>query len=116
MNQIVYSKSLILLLAVILISPMEAKLLKPTRNGEEKEVLIVSEKRRLYYPIKNEGLFYSMEGPMRLEFISRYPVLRKKKKSHSFNYRIVLDGRDTVQVNHGYKVQKTIKSIQILIF
>jgi len=91
---------------------MEAKLLKPTRNGEEKEVLIVNEKRRLYYPIKNEGLFYSMEGPMRLEFISRYPALRKKKKSHSFNYRIVLDGRDTVQVNHGYKVQKTIKSIQ----
>ena len=112
MNQIVYSKSLILLLAVILISPLEAKLLKPTRNGEEKEVLIVNAKRRLYYPIKNEGLLYAMEGPMRLEFISRYPILRKKKKSHSFHYRIVLDGRDTVQVNHGYKVQKTIKSIQ----
>jgi hypothetical protein len=112
MNQIVYSKALILLFAAILISPLEAKLLKPTRNGEEKEVLIVNEKRRLYYPIKNEGLLYSMEGPMRLEFISRYPVLRKKKKSHSFHYRIVVDGRDTVQVNHGYKVQKTIKSIQ----
>ena len=112
MNQIVYSKSFILLFAVILISPLEAKLLKPTRNGEEKEVLIVNEKRRLYYPIKNEGLLYSVEGPMRMEFISRYPVLRKKKKSHSFYYRIVLDGRDTVQVNHGYKVQKTIKSIQ----
>ena len=112
MNQIVYSKSLILLLAVILISPLEAKLLKPTRNGEEKEILIINGKRRLYYPIKNEGLLYSLEGPMRLEFISRYPVLRNKKKSHSFYYRIVLDGRDTVQVNHGYKVQKTIKSIQ----
>jgi len=112
MNQIVFSKSLILFLAVILISPLEAKLLKPTRNGEEKEVLIVNGKRRLYYPIKNDGLLYAMEGPMRLEFISRYPVLRKKKKSHSYHYRIVLDGRDTVQVNHGYKVQKAIKSIQ----
>ena len=112
MNQIVYSKSLILLLAVIIISPLEAKLLKPTRNGEEKEVLIVNTKRRLYYPIKNDGILYAMEGPMRLEFISRYPVLRKKKKSHSYHYRIVLDGRDTVQVNHGYKVQKAIKSIQ----
>ena len=49
---------------------------------------------------------------MRLEFISRYPVLRKKKESHSFRYRIVIDGQDTVQVKHGYKVQKTIKSIQ----
>ena len=112
MNQIVFSKSLILFLAVILISPLEAKLLKPTRNGEEKEVLIVNGKRRLYYPIKNDGLLYAMEGPMRLEFISRYPVLRKKKKSHSYHYQIVLDGRDTVQVNHGYKVQKAIKSIQ----
>ena len=112
MNQIAYSKSFILLLVLILILPLEAKLLKPTRNGEEKEVLIVNEKRRLYYPIKNEGLLYSVEGPMRMEFISRYPVLRKKKKSHSFYYRIVLDGQDTVQVNHGYKVQKTIKSIQ----
>ena len=112
MNQIAYSKSLILFLAVMIISPLEAKLLKPTRNGEEKEVLIVNGKRRLYYPIKEDGLLYAMEGPMRLEFISRYPVLRKKKKSHSFHYRIVLDGRDTVQVNHGYKVQKTIKSIQ----
>ena len=112
MNQIVFSRSLILFLAVILISPLEAKLLKPTRNGEEKEVHIVNGKRRLYYPIKNDGLLYAMEGPMRLEFISRYPVLRKKKKSHSFHYGIVLDGRDTVQVNHSYKVQKTIKSIQ----
>tara|TARA_B100001250_G_scaffold408606_2_gene431323 strand:- start:905 stop:1783 length:879 start_codon:yes stop_codon:yes gene_type:complete len=112
MNQIAYSKSLILFLAVIILSPLEARLLKPTRNGEEKEVLIVNAKRRLYYPIKDDGLLYAMDGPMRLEFISRYPVLRKKKKSHSFHYRIVLDGRDTVQVNHGYKVQKTINSIQ----
>ena len=112
MNQTVYSKSFIFLLAVTLISPLEAKLLKPSRNGEEKEILIINAKRRLYYPIKDGGLHYTVEGPTRLEFISRFPVLKKKKQSHSFNYQIILNGQDTVKVNHRYKVQKSIKSVQ----
>ena len=50
---------------------------------------------------------------MRLEFISRYPVLKKKQnKSIPYSYKIVLDQKDTVTVNHRYKIQKTIKSIQ----
>tara|TARA_Y100001970_G_C14249967_1_gene871092 strand:- start:1400 stop:2227 length:828 start_codon:yes stop_codon:yes gene_type:complete len=92
--------------------PLQAKLLKPSKNGENKEILIINSKRRLYYPINNEGLIYTIEGPTRLEFISRYPVIKKKNKSHPFNYKIVLNGVDTVQVNHRYKVQKSIKSIQ----
>ena len=112
MNRIVYSSILLTVGALIVVSPVEAKLLKPAMNGEEKEILIVNSKRRLYYPIKSDGLQYSLEGPMRLEFISRYPVLKKKKKSHPFQYRIVLDGSDTVIVNHRYKIQKSIKSVQ----
>tara|TARA_A100001037_G_C15150211_1_gene638716 strand:- start:3924 stop:4751 length:828 start_codon:yes stop_codon:yes gene_type:complete len=92
--------------------PLQAKLLKPSKNGENKEILIINSKRRLYYPINNEGLIYTIEGPTRLEFISRYPVIKKKNKSHPFNYKIVLNGVDTIQVNHRYKVQKSIKSIQ----
>ena len=53
-----------------------------------------------------------MEGPTRLEFISRYPVLRKKGKSHSYNYKIIINDEDTITVRHRYKVQKTIKSVQ----
>ena len=49
---------------------------------------------------------------MYLEFISRYPVLRKKGKSHYYNYNIVINHEDTITVKHRYKVQKTIKSIQ----
>ncbi len=112
MNQIVYSKSILFILFVTMAVPLQAKLLKPSKNGENKEILIINSKRRLYYPINNEGLIYTIEGPTRLEFISRYPVIKKKNKSHPFNYKIVLNGVDTVQVNHRYKVQKSIKSIQ----
>ena len=112
MNQIVYSKSILFILFVTMAVPLQAKLLKPSENGENKEILIINSKRRLYYPINNEGLIYTIEGPTRLEFISRYPVIKKKNKSHPFNYKIVLNGVDTVQVNHRYKVQKSIKSIQ----
>ncbi|MBL51383.1 MAG: hypothetical protein CMG57_05440 [Candidatus Marinimicrobia bacterium] len=112
MNQTVYSKSILFILFVTMAVPLQAKLLKPSKNGENKEILIINSKRRLYYPINNEGLIYTIEGPTRLEFISRYPVIKKKNKSHLFNYKIVLNGVDTVQVNHRYKVQKSIKSIQ----
>ena len=111
MNQIVYFKSVIIFL-VFVTSLSEAKLLKPSKNGEEKEILIINGKRRLYYPIKDEVMSYSLEGPTRLEFISRYPVLRKKGKSHSYNYKIIINDEDTITVRHRYKVQKTIKSVQ----
>ena len=111
MSQIVYFNRYIIFL-ILVISPLEAKLLKPSKNGEKKEILIINGKRRLYYPIKDEGMDYSVQGPIRLEFISRYPVLRKKGKSHSYNYNIVINHEDTITVKHRYKVQKTIKSIQ----
>ena len=112
MSRTVYSRSLLFILAVALSLPLEAKLLKPSMNGEEKEILIVNSKRRLYYPIGGEGLQYIVEGPTRLEFISRYPVIKKKKQSHLYHFTIVLDREDTVMVNHRYKVQKSIRSVQ----
>ena len=112
MNQIACYKSLTPLLILFLSSSLDATLLKPTQNNEEKEILIVNGKRRLYYPISQEGTHYSLEGPTRIEFISRYPVLKKKKYSHSFKYLIVINGVDTVNVNHRYKIQRSIKSVQ----
>ena len=111
MSQIAYFRIFILLL-FFKISVLEAKLVKPSKNGEEKEILLINGKRRLYYPINNDGIQYLVEGPVRLEFISRYPALRKKKKSHSFNYSIVIDGKDTVAVRHRYKIQNSIRSVQ----
>ena len=112
MNQIVYYKIIISILLFLLVTPLSGKLIKPTENGEQKEVLIINSKRRLYYPVKSEGLVFSISGPKRLEFISRFPVLRKKKKSYSFSYRIVLNEKDTINVRHKYKIQKTVRSVQ----
>ncbi len=112
MNLTAYYKIYILIL-IFIPSLLSGKLLKPAINGEEKEILIINKKRRLYFPIKKDPLEYSIEGPMRLEFISRYPVLKKNQnKSIPYSYKIVLDQKDTVTVNHRYKIQKTIKSIQ----
>jgi hypothetical protein len=113
MNQIVYyRKILITILGIIFVGTLDAKLLKPSENGEKKEILIINKKRRLYYPVQNEGLVYSVSGPIRLEFISRYPILKKNKKSHPFQYKIVVNKQDTIQVKHRYKIQKRIKSVQ----
>ena len=112
MNQTVYSKIIISFLIIFWVIPLDAKLIKPSTNGEEKEILIINGKRRLYYPLIEEGLIYSVEGPTRLEFISRFPVLKKKKKSHPYNYIIVINSQDTVKVNHRYKIQRSIKSVQ----
>ena len=112
MSQIAYYKRFTPFLIFFLFSSLEAKLLKPSQSNEEKEILIINGKRRLYYPISQEGTHYSLEGPTRIEFISRYPVLKDKKKSHSFKYLIVINGMDTVNVNHRYKIQRSIKSVQ----
>ena len=111
MSQIVYSRIFIYILFFAGL-PLEAKLLKPSQDGEKKEILVINGKRRLYYPVEKNGIQYSVEGPTRLEFISRYPVIKKKERSHSFSYRIIIDDKDTISVKHRYKVQKSIKSVQ----
>ena len=113
MNQTVYYNTFKIILSLIFIFPLKGKLLKPSINGEKKEILLIGSKRRIYYPVKNDNsIAYSLNGPTRLEFISRYPVLKKKKKSHRFRYKIVLNEQDTININHRYKVQKSIKSVQ----
>lgn len=112
MNQIAYCNRIIFLLIFISSIPLEAKLLKPMKGSKEKEILMVNGKRRLYYPISSEGTHYTVQGPTRIEFISRYPVIKNHKKSHPFKYLIVIDGEDTVSVRHRYKVQRSISSIQ----
>jgi len=112
MNQTAYYKKNILIL-ILFFSLLPAKLLKPSINGDEKEILIINQKRRLYYPFRSERLEYEIEGPIRLEFISRYPSLKKKQnKSIPYHYSIIVDQSDTIMVNHRYKIQKSIKSIQ----
>ena len=112
MSRIVYYKTILVISLFANDAILFAKLLRPSKNKDQKEILVINSKRRVYYPIKQEGITYQVNGPARTEFISRYPVLRKKKNSHSFNYVIVLNGTDTIEVNHRSKVQGSIRSVQ----
>ena len=112
MSRIAYYKIILIISLFAYDAILFAKLLRPSKNKDQKEILVINSKRRVYYPIKQEGITYQVNGPARTEFISRYPVLRKKKSSHSFNYVIVLNGTDTIEVNHRYKVQGSIRSVQ----
>lgn len=113
MNRTAFYKSLFLIgIFVGLDDPLDAELLKPAEGGEEREILMVAGKRRLYYTIRQEGLTYAVNGPVRLKFIARYPAIKRNKKRHSYSYNLVIDDSDTVTVNHRYKRQKGIRSIQ----
>ena len=91
MSRIVYYKTILVISLFANDAILFAKLLRPSKNKDQKEILVINSKRRVYYPIKEEGITYQVNGPARTEFISRYPVLGKKKNSHSFNYVIVLN-------------------------
>jgi len=88
------------------------KLEKPISGGDQKEILLINGKRRLYYNVSDQGLRYSLTGPTRIEIISRYSSPRKTRKAITFDFTIVLDKTDTIQVHHRYQISKSIRSVQ----
>lgn len=113
MNRTASYKSILTLCVLLALSSVTwGKLLKPSENGEKKEILMVSSKRRVYYSVDTGGLTYTLQGPTRVEFISRYPAPDYDKKKKSFEYRILLDNEDTIQVRHSFRLQKSIRSVQ----
>lgn len=106
-------KILILFLVTLVTLPdLHAEFLRPVRGGETKEILVIAGKRRVYYPIQEHPVIYQIKGPMRLEFISRYPVPRRTSESIPFSYRIMVEEKDTIEVNHRYLVSRSIRSVQ----
>ena len=97
---------------IFLFSAINAELLKPSIGGEKKEILIISDKRRVYTVLDNDSLVYDVYGPARLELISRYPVNNKTKKSQKFSYTLFIDNEKPIMINHRYKIQISIRSVQ----
>ena len=97
---------------IFLFSAINAELLKPSIGGEKKELLIISDKRRVYTVLDNDSLVYDVYGPARLELISRYPVNNKTKKSQKFSYTLFIDNEKPIMINHRYKIQRSIRSVQ----
>ena len=110
MNQTVLFRILLLLFTGY--SALTAELLKPTIGGEEKEILKISGKRRIYTIMRDDSLIYQVNGPARIELITRYPSPEKSKKSQPFSYQLVIDNEDPITINHRYKLHKSIRSVQ----
>ena len=91
-------------------SVLTAELLKPTIGGEEKEILKIAGKRRIYTIMRDDSLIYQVNGPARIELITRYP--EKSEKSHPFSYQLVVDNEEPIKINHRYKLRKSIRSVQ----
>ncbi len=101
-----------IIFVIFLFSAINAELLKPSIGGEKKEILIISDKRRVYTVLDNDSLVYDVYGPARLELISRYPVNNKTKKSQKFSYTLFIDNEKPIMINHRYKIQRSIRSVQ----
>ena len=110
MSQTVLSRILFLLFTGY--SVLSAELLKPTIGGEEKEILKIADKRRMYTIMREDPLIYQVNGPARIELITRYPSPEKSKKSQPFSYQLVVDNEEPIKINHRYKLQKSIRSVQ----
>ena len=110
MNQTVLFRILFLLFTGY--SALYAELLKPTIGGEEKEILKIADKRRMYTIMREDPLIYQVNGPARIELITRYPSPEKSKKSQPFSYQLVVDNEEPIKINHRYKLQKSIRSVQ----
>jgi len=110
MNQTVLFRILFLLFTGY--SALSAELLKPTIGGEEKEILKIAGKRRMYTIMREDSLVYQVNGPARIELITRYPSPEKSKKSQPFSYQLVVDNEEPIKINHRYKLQKSIRSVQ----
>jgi hypothetical protein len=110
MSQTVLSRILFLLFTGY--SVLSAELLKPTIGGEEKEILKIADKRRMYTIMREDPLVYQVNGPARIELITRYPSPEKSKKSQPFSYQLVVDNEEPIKINHRYKLQKSIRSVQ----
>lgn len=89
-----------------------SELMRPSTGGENKEILIINSKQRLYYNVHDNGLTYSINGPRRMELIGRYPSKSRRRKARPFGYTIVIDNQDTIYVNHSYQVNRRLRSVQ----
>ncbi|NOZ74555.1 MAG: hypothetical protein GXO90_04155 [FCB group bacterium] len=114
MNRIRSSKFILIFSLLWLLIPavIQAKLQKPVSGGDQKEILVINDKRRLYYNLTDQGMIYSLTGPNRVEIISRYSSPRKSRKALSYDFIMVLDKVDTINVHHRYLISKSIRSAQ----
>ena len=75
------------------------------------EILKIANKRRIYTIMREDSLIYQVNGPARIELITRYPSPEKSNKSQRFSYQLIVDNEEPITINHRYKLQKSIRSV-----
>ena len=78
MNQTVYYREILIALLLIC-SVAEAKLIKPSMNGESKEILIINQKEGCIISIKSNGIKYET---WRLEIRIYFSISCTQSKKH----------------------------------
>lgn len=97
---------------LLIFSFLSAEVLKPIAGGDEKEILTIAGKRRIYTFIESDTVTYQVRGPVRIQLIARYPSPNKTKKSQTFAYSIKIDNENPLNIQHRYKIQRSIRSVQ----
>ena len=94
----------IIIIFLFFSSTISAELLKPTVGGEEKEILKIAGKRRVYTILDDGETIYQIQGPARIKLIARYPSPKKTRKSQAFSYSVQIDDQEPMRIQHRYKV------------
>jgi len=102
----------IIIIFLFFSSTISAELLKPTVGGEEKEILKIAGKRRVYTILDDGETIYQIHGPARIKLIARYPSPKKTRKSQAFSYSVQIDDQEPMRIQHRYKVERSIRSVQ----
>ena len=64
------------------------------------ENLIHDNNEREYFVLYNSSLNYEIEGPIRLEIISRRAIPQQSKRKYEFGYKISLNDSKPIEVKH----------------
>ena len=67
---------------------------------ELKENLFYEQNEREYFVLYKSNLNYEIEGPIRLELISRRAIPEKSKRKYEFGYEIFLNDTEPIEVRH----------------
>ncbi len=93
-----------------LVSLVSADLLKPANGSKQKEILTISENRRVYYDLESDPLTYLINGPVRLKIYSRSVYARKTSESQRYNFTVRIDEGNPINIQHTQRITTSVKS------
>ncbi len=78
-------------------------------ENELKEVLHIHENSRDYFLVYNKPLHYTVEGPVRLEIISRRAIPKTSRRRYDFGYQLQMESQ-SVLIHHSKRKFEAISS------